>query len=65
VRGRVLPSGRPTERVVTLVQSDPTWQLEHSHFLGLVADRHPGNLKASRDISRIFEDLDTQLAAQR
>jgi scyllo-inositol 2-dehydrogenase (NADP+) len=32
VRDRKLPSGRPDEESVTLVQSDPTWDLEYRHF---------------------------------
>jgi hypothetical protein len=28
----VLPSGRPPEEQVTLVQEDPTWALEYAHF---------------------------------
>jgi predicted dehydrogenase len=35
VRGRVLPSGRPDEEAVTLVQADPTWALEYHHFKSL------------------------------
>lgn len=34
-RVRVLPSGRPPEEAVTLVQADPTWQLEYEYFKGL------------------------------
>lgn len=37
VRRRVLPSGRPPEEAVTLIQADPTWQLEYDHFKGLCA----------------------------
>jgi predicted dehydrogenase len=37
VRGRVLPSGRPDEESVTLVQADPTWALEYDHFKSLCA----------------------------
>ena len=37
LRGRVLPSGRPTESVETLEMPDPTWQIEQAHFLGLCA----------------------------
>src|SRR5262249_24824550 len=36
-RRRVLPSGRPPEDSVTLVQEDPTWALEYDHFRRLVA----------------------------
>lgn len=32
VRDRKLPSGRPDEESITLVQSDPTWDLEYQHF---------------------------------
>ena len=32
VRDRKLPSGRPDEDTVTLVQSDPTWAAEYQHF---------------------------------
>ena len=37
VRTRVLPSGRPPEESVTLVQDDPTWALEYAHFREQVA----------------------------
>lgn len=32
VRDRKLPSGRPDEESVTLVQADPTWVIEYGHF---------------------------------
>jgi scyllo-inositol 2-dehydrogenase (NADP+) len=32
VRDRKLPSGRPDEESVTLVQADPTWDTEYLHF---------------------------------
>jgi predicted dehydrogenase len=35
-RIRVLPSGRPPEETVTLVQDDPTWAVEYAHFKQLV-----------------------------
>ena len=34
-RTRVLPSGRPPEDVVTLVEDDPTWATEYAHFKAL------------------------------
>jgi predicted dehydrogenase len=34
-RTRVLPSGRPPEEEVTLVEDDPTWALEYAHFKSL------------------------------
>lgn len=33
---RVLPSGRPPEQSVILVQEDPTWALEYAHFKKLI-----------------------------
>lgn len=35
-RVRVLPSGRPPETRVTLVQEDPTWEAEYDYFKQLV-----------------------------
>ena len=35
LRRRQLPSGRPDEEKTTLVQPDPTWELEYEHFKGL------------------------------
>jgi predicted dehydrogenase len=32
LRKRMLPSGRPPEESITLVQADPTWELEYDHF---------------------------------
>lgn len=36
-RRRKLPSGRPDEESVTLVQPDPTWAAEYEHFRGACA----------------------------
>ncbi len=35
LRKRKLPSGRPTEKSYTLVQPDPTWELEYKAFLDM------------------------------
>ena len=35
-RERILPSGRPPENMITLVQEDPTWEAEYNHFKHLV-----------------------------
>jgi scyllo-inositol 2-dehydrogenase (NADP+) len=37
LRTRILPSGRPPEETVTLVQDDPTWAIEYEHFKALCA----------------------------
>lgn len=36
-RLRVLPSGKPSEIPVTLVQEDPTWENEYNHFKNLIS----------------------------
>jgi predicted dehydrogenase len=48
-RRRVLPSGRPPEEIVTLVQDDPTWALEYAHFKALCAGG--GKTGAKTDLS--------------
>src|SRR5258708_33690035 len=40
-RTRMLPSGRPPEESVTLVEDDPTWQAEYAHFNQLCATPPP------------------------
>ncbi|MGE0391995.1 MAG: Gfo/Idh/MocA family protein [Vicinamibacterales bacterium] len=35
LRGRVLPSGKPDEEIVTLEQKDPTWVREYDYFRSL------------------------------
>ena len=35
LRDRKLPSGRPNEESITLVQPDPTWDIEYQHFIQL------------------------------
>ncbi len=37
-RTRILPSGRPPEEAVTLVEEDPTWAAEYAHFKQLCLD---------------------------
>lgn len=44
LRRRVLPSGRPPEEEVTLVQPDPTWDLEYAHFRRLCEARQIADL---------------------
>jgi scyllo-inositol 2-dehydrogenase (NADP+) len=43
-RVRVLPSGRPPEQAVTLIEDDPTWALEYEHFKSLCEERRPTDL---------------------
>jgi predicted dehydrogenase len=47
-RTRVLPSGRPPEESVILVQDDPTWVLEYAAFRALVASGARTDLSKDR-----------------
>ena len=59
---RVLPSGRPPEKSVTLVQDDPTWALEYEHFKHLVGSGAKTDLANDRWLLRV---LGTLLGARR
>lgn len=61
-RTRVLPSGRPPERAITLVQDDPTWELEYGHFKQLVADGVPTDLANDRWLLRVLGRLSAAAA---
>jgi predicted dehydrogenase len=56
-RTRILPSGRPPEQSVTLVQEDPTWALEYEHFKRLVSERTPTDLGNDRWLLRVLGRL--------
>ncbi len=53
-RTRVLPSGRPDEKVMTLVQKDPTWKNEYLHFKELIKNKHETDLSADKNIFNIL-----------
>jgi predicted dehydrogenase len=59
-RVRVLPSGRPTEHPVTLVQDDPTWALEYEHFKALCLARAPTDLSNDIWLNRVLRKLGAQ-----
>jgi scyllo-inositol 2-dehydrogenase (NADP+) len=56
-RIRILPSGRPPEQSVTLVQDDPTWELEYAHFKRLVSDDTRTDLATDRWLQRVLGKL--------
>ncbi|MBM3568914.1 MAG: Gfo/Idh/MocA family oxidoreductase [Alphaproteobacteria bacterium] len=61
LRDRKLPSGRPDESAVTLVQPDPTWALEYQHFLGLCrtgAGNIANDIRLNRLIKTIAADIE-------
>ena len=56
MRDRKLPSGRPDEESVTLVQADPTWELEYQHFKNLCANGQ-SNIDNDIWINNVLNDL--------
>lgn len=59
VRQRKLPSGRPDEESITLVQPDPTWAAEYAHFKNL-CERGESNIDNDFWIQDVLEDLTRQ-----
>ncbi|HKQ26544.1 MAG TPA: Gfo/Idh/MocA family oxidoreductase [Burkholderiales bacterium] len=64
LRKRVLPSGRPMEEPITLVQPDPTWSLEYAHFKALCAGRAKSELSGDLWIHRTLRKLGAQAIKQ-
>ena len=60
-RTRVLPSGRPPEESVILVQNDPTWALEYAAFKTLVASGARTDLFKDRWLLRTLGRLSDQV----
>jgi len=56
-RVRMLPSGRPSEEDITLVQDDPTWAIEYAHFKSLIAAKTPTDLSNDRWLLRVLGKL--------
>jgi scyllo-inositol 2-dehydrogenase (NADP+) len=59
VRSRKLPSGRPDEESVTLVEPDPTWAMEYAHFKKLCT-RGESNIGNDIWINDTLADLSRQ-----
>ena len=45
-RKRMIPSGRPEEKQITLVNPDPTWEIEYQYFKQMVESGIESNLSA-------------------
>jgi len=60
-RTRVLPSGKPTEEVVTLPEGDPTWALEYAHFRALCERRVPTDLSNDLWLQRTLRRLSDEI----
>ena len=63
LRTRVLPSGRPPEEAVTLVEDDPTWALEYAHFKELCAAGRSTDLGNDRWLLRTLGRLAKEAVA--
>jgi len=57
-RKRVLPAGKPDENIITLTQSDPTWEQEYIYFKKSVKNKK--NTDLSSDI-KIFNILKSSI----
>jgi predicted dehydrogenase len=56
-RTRILPSGRPPEESVTLVEDDPTWAIEYRHFKQLCASGQTADLSNDIWLNRVIRGL--------
>jgi scyllo-inositol 2-dehydrogenase (NADP+) len=56
-RMRVLPSGRPLEEEITLVQDDPTWASEYQNFKNLIDKSQKTDLSSSLWLHRTLNRL--------
>ena len=67
-RMRVLPSGRPPEEEITLVQEDPTWAIEYEHFKQLINNNVKTDLSSSvwlnRALARLGRDAEDRIGEQ-
>lgn len=61
-RQRVLPSGRPSEEVLTLPEGDPTWDLEYAHFKKLCASGARTDLGNDLWLHRTLQRLSGEIA---
>ncbi|MGA6968592.1 MAG: Gfo/Idh/MocA family oxidoreductase [Xanthobacteraceae bacterium] len=64
LRRRVLPSGRPPEDTITLVQDDPTWELEYAYFKSLCAVGHRTDLSRDIQLNRALRQLGQAAVAE-
>lgn len=63
-RSRILPSGRPPEESVTLIQDDPTWASEYAHFKSLCAHPDVSDLSNDRWLHGVLSRLGEEAAAK-
>ncbi len=59
-RTRILPSGKPNEESITLVQPDPTWALEYAHFKSLCLSGAKTDLSSDLWLNKTIRHLSTE-----
>ena len=64
-RVRVLPSGRPVEKSVILMQDDPTWKAEYNHFKNLINNEYITNLSKDIWIQNTFKKINQRKNIER
>lgn len=64
LRQRILPSGRPTEESITLVQPDPTWKLEYEYFKKLCTNGEGSNVENDLLINKMLHILPLQALSE-
>jgi scyllo-inositol 2-dehydrogenase (NADP+) len=62
-RVRMLPSGRPPEQSITLVQDDPTWAPEYEYFKTLCQKGRPTDLSNDIWLNRVLSRLGAEVTA--
>jgi predicted dehydrogenase len=62
-RKRVVPSGRPQEEAVTLIQPDPTWELEYAHFKEICTSGSGSNVSNDLQINEALNMLAAEALA--
>jgi hypothetical protein len=62
-RTRLLPSGRPPEESWTLVQDDPTWALEYTHFKSLCDSGAKTDLASDIWLHRVLQRMSADAIA--
>jgi scyllo-inositol 2-dehydrogenase (NADP+) len=63
-RTRIVPSGRPPEESVVLVQDDPTWALEYDHFKALCEGNVQTDLSKDIWLQRVLQRLSKEAKAK-
>ena len=65
LRKRVLPSGRPAEESITLVQADSTWKMEYEHFKKLCAHGEGSNVGNDLLINKTLHILSSEASGEK